>query len=83
VREPEFEVCEHCGYEYEVSEGCLNCSFELSEPDHNDEVLCCPDCERPNQFGELCMACQRERDADQQAQDYEDATEPRDVRCVW
>lgn len=25
---------------------------EDEEPDQNDEVLCCPDCERPNQFGE-------------------------------
>ena len=29
-------------------------------PDVHDEVLCCPDCERPNQFGELCPSCQRE-----------------------
>lgn len=25
---------------------------------------CCPNCERPNQFGELCAACVRERDAE-------------------
>lgn len=31
------------------------------EPSMNDEVLCCPDCERPNQFGELCLACTREQ----------------------
>lgn len=30
------------------------------EPDQNDEVKCCPNCEKPNQFGELCFACQRE-----------------------
>lgn len=27
------------------------------EPEIHDEVLCCPDCERPNQFGELCSRC--------------------------
>lgn len=29
------------------------------EPDHNDRVLCCPDCETPNQFGEQCPRCRR------------------------
>jgi len=28
----------------------------------NDEVLCCPDCEEPNQFGELCHRCIAERE---------------------
>lgn len=31
------------------------------EPDHDDTVYFCPDCERPNQFGEICPSCQRER----------------------
>jgi hypothetical protein len=31
------------------------------EPCYDDTVLCCPDCERPNQFGELCVSCQQER----------------------
>jgi hypothetical protein len=26
----------------------------------DDSVMCCPDCERPNQFGELCGECRRE-----------------------
>lgn len=43
----------------------------IEEPDHDDEVKCCPDCERPNQFGELCSDCQRERAID--------ASEPRDI----
>jgi hypothetical protein len=37
-------------------------AIETEEPDQNDEVKCCPDCERPNQFGELCLECERERD---------------------
>ncbi len=32
-----------------------------AEPDHDDSVRCCPDCERPNQFGELCAECAREQ----------------------
>lgn len=33
------------------------------EPSFDDSVKCCPDCERPNQFGELCPQCLRERQA--------------------
>lgn len=32
------------------------------EPEIDDTVHFCPDCERPNQFGELCVECERERD---------------------
>lgn len=35
----------------------------FDEPDMSDEVKCCPDCEKPNQFGELCHSCQRERES--------------------
>lgn len=34
------------------------------EPDHDDAVRFCPDCEKPNQFGELCQNCQREREVE-------------------
>ena len=37
--------------------------FPDDEPIHDDGVFCCPDCERPNQFGELCAECEREREA--------------------
>lgn len=50
---------QNVGYCYEVS-----CQFD-DEPTHDDTVHCCPDCERPNQFGELCMTCQRDREADE------------------
>jgi hypothetical protein len=30
------------------------------EPDIDDSVRFCPECETPNQFGELCGRCQRE-----------------------
>lgn len=36
----------------------------FDEPDHNDAVLCCPDCERPNQFGQICSSCERDRQAE-------------------
>lgn len=28
----------------------------------SDEVLRCPGCERPNQFGDLCVDCQQHED---------------------
>jgi hypothetical protein len=33
----------------------------VPEPDIDDTVRCCPECERPNQFGELCESCHREQ----------------------
>ncbi|MGC4052900.1 MAG: hypothetical protein QM757_26530 [Paludibaculum sp.] len=36
---------------------------ETEEPSQDDTVRCCPNCERPNQFGELCLSCQRESEA--------------------
>jgi hypothetical protein len=45
--------------------GFIRRETQYDEPFVNDEVLCCPDCETPNQFGELCFRCQRERDQDE------------------
>lgn len=28
-------------------------------PEPDDSVKCCPECEAPNQFGELCARCRR------------------------
>lgn len=36
----------------------------LPEPSIDDTVHCCPNCERPNQFGELCLSCQSEIEAE-------------------
>lgn len=33
---------------------------EPSEPDMDDSVRFCPQCETPNQFGEVCDRCRRE-----------------------
>ena len=30
------------------------------EPDIDDSVKFCPDCETPNQFGEICTRCQHD-----------------------
>lgn len=38
------------------------------EPDHDDTVHCCPDCEQPNQFGELCPRCQHDRQVEIEAE---------------
>lgn len=43
------------------SEG-MTCEAEPIEPEFDDGVKCCPECESPNQFGELCPACREERD---------------------
>lgn len=31
-----------------------------AEPDIDDSVKACPECETPNQFGEVCARCRRE-----------------------
>ncbi len=39
--------------------------MDLDEPEESeidDGAKCCPECEAPNQFGELCPACKEERD---------------------
>lgn len=41
---------------------------EPEEPEINDAVLCCPDCDRPNQFGEVCPQCQRNRDEEAESE---------------
>jgi hypothetical protein len=51
-----------------VGKPCLDAE-DLDEPEHDDSVKCCPDCEKPNQFGELCAECARE---------FETTT-----RCSW
>lgn len=72
-------TCEGCGAEithlicgavtededYRMCDACIEeRDAQLDEPDHNDAVLCCPDCERPNQFGEICSSCERDRQAE-------------------
>lgn len=57
--EAEFSLCEKC----EVKLYGTISGEPINDP-HDDSVKCCPDCERPNQFGELCAGCQRERDAE-------------------
>lgn len=37
------------------------CETIINEPDYDDSVKFCPDCEKPNQFGEQCQDC---RDAE-------------------
>ena len=69
-------ICEGCGAtvthlicgsvtedeDYRMCDSCIaERDSHYDEPDCDDTVLCCPDCERPNQFGELCAACARER----------------------
>ncbi len=71
---PQF-TCDGCGLAHCAShvaiesDGVKLCSVCAAqdadtppEPEHDDSVRCCPDCERPNQFGELCTECERERE---------------------
>lgn len=39
-------------------------SSDGEEPPCDDTVHSCPNCDRPNQFGELCWACDQEERAD-------------------
>jgi len=36
--------------------------IDEEEPDMDDTVHSCPECTRPNQFGEVCSECSRDRD---------------------
>jgi len=33
--------------------------LDVREPDIDDTVYCCPECERPNQYGDLCETCRQ------------------------
>ena len=55
--------CEECGAAIPVEVTlCDDCIYaaEAGGPDHDDTVKFCPNCEKPNQFGELCIACSRD-----------------------
>ena len=55
----------HCSAECSA---CLNAVFDeldkddVPEPNIDDAVRACPNCETPNQFGELCDRCRREEE---------------------
>lgn len=70
LRRPEFQphICESCGVNATAPRSCYcdECEAEFyDEPEIDDSVRCCPDCERPNQFGEVCSSCLRERGEDE------------------
>jgi len=44
-----------------MSPGGLPIEETDEEPVIDDSVKYCPDCERPNQFGELCASCLEDR----------------------
>lgn len=47
-----------------MSELCLDCDHDpclcLDQPDIDDTVHACPNCEQPQQFGGLCSRCTEE-----------------------
>ena len=64
-----WKYCSKCQLWYQVADTvkeCLACDtwlvleeFNPHEPYINDSVKFCPECEKPNQFGELCVECRR------------------------
>lgn len=46
--------------ECDRSEAEENLYGRPDEPDMDDSVKYCPDCETPNQFGQRCPECERE-----------------------
>jgi len=64
-------ICKDCG-------GCdcqgCDCQRAPKTPDIDDTVKSCPQCDTPNQFGELCNECRRYEEYDAMAarkEDYE------------
>lgn len=60
--------CGHAEHEHrDYMDDCSECGCEMfilddgDEPDISDAVLACPDCDRPNQFGQVCDSCERDR----------------------
>ncbi len=75
------ESCDH-GFKCEACMivSCPECDHDATamEPDHDDSVKCCPDCERPNQFGEQCESCRQEEQAELALEVF--GTDPDDFR---
>jgi len=53
------------------------------DPGCDDTVLCCPNCEQPNQFGELCHSCQSDADDAADAEGQAWADEHESAPCNW
>lgn len=55
--------CYRCGdADLEAGELCVECQADWEADRVDDSVKSCPDCERPNQFGEVCGSCERDRE---------------------
>ena len=51
--------------------GNVHMTADEEEPAVDDEVKCCPDCEKPNQFGERCEQCSEEHSHEHDDQERE------------
>lgn len=51
------DACTHCA----DGDGDDSDEDYLDPPCIDDPVYACPDCEHPNQFGELCFTCATDR----------------------
>ena len=61
IPSPDLENCGGLDVDEYACDRCAEITAAREEPDQNDEVHCCPDCDRPNQFGELCPSCEQEQ----------------------
>lgn len=84
LAQPIYVECCNCGTcdhsEYDCPCDCHELPYD--EPDHDDSVKFCPNCERPNQFGELCVSCQRDEDL-AEAEGLRWADEHENAPCMW
>lgn len=64
--DPDYRVCQSCVEQRDEA-------MEVEEPDTDDTVNACPNCDRPQQFAGLCNQCEREADDDSQS--FQDAGE--------
>ena len=51
-----------------MSDTDRNFDSECDAHDIDDTVKACPECDTPNQFGEICPRCQREFDREIEAE---------------
>lgn len=61
-------TCPRCGGNYSKGISGEQPSVDDDGPDTtSDAVLSCHDCDRPNQFGQVCDSCARDREEEAEA----------------
>lgn len=68
--DPNYYLCDDCAG---LNDEEIDDEDDAREPDIDDTVHACPNCERPQQFEGLCPICERE--ADTESQEYQERGE--------